>query len=224
MKLRYLAVLTMTVCGIGLILSAGSQPAAANGTELVAAGPTILLTLPPSEKYEYTGSKKCKMCHIKVHKSWAKTKMGKAFDTLKPGERAEAKTKAGLDPQKDYTTDDSCLACHTTGFGKKGGYATPDAADKKAVKKAKDLAGVGCEACHGPGSAYNKVHKDIQKSKRTYKQEELYAVGMTKMGAKACTDCHNDKSPTYDASKPFDFEKQKDADTHEHAALKQREG
>ena len=223
MKLRIVAILTAVCCVVGLSVWLGSPPAVANGSQLVAAGPPMTLLLIPDD-FEYVGSKKCKMCHIKVHKSWAKTKMAKTFEQLKPGVDAEAKTKAGLDPQKDYTKDESCLPCHVTGWGKKGGYAIPDEADKKAVKKAKDLEGVGCEACHGPGSAYSKVHKEIQKSKRTYKQEELFAVGMVKQDAKACIDCHNDKSPTYDASKPFDFEKEKDADTHEHEELKQREG
>jgi len=39
----------------------------------------------------------------------------KAFAVLNPGVKAEEKKKAGLDPQKDYTTDLSCVQCHTTG-------------------------------------------------------------------------------------------------------------
>ena len=70
----------------------------------------------------YLGAGACKKCHIKVYNSWKKTKMAKAFDTLKPGEDAEAKTKLKLDPQKDYTKDVKCLECHTTGFGMPGGY------------------------------------------------------------------------------------------------------
>jgi len=172
----------------------------------------------------YDGTKSCKMCHIKVFKSWEETKMAKAFETLKPGQASEVKTKFNLDPAKDYTKDESCLACHTTGYGKPGGYTIPNPEDKKAVKAAEQLESVGCEACHGPGSEYNKIMKDIQKSKRMYKSEELYAAGLHKMGPQACTDCHNEKSPTYDESKKFDYEKDKDKDTHKHEPLKQREG
>ncbi len=67
--------------------------------------------------YAYVGSNKCKKCHSKQHKSWKKTKMALALETLKPGAVAEIKTKYGLDPKKDYSTDAECLKCHTTGFG-----------------------------------------------------------------------------------------------------------
>ena len=79
------------------------------------------LTATAADDHAYVGSKKCKMCHLKEYKSWSETKMANSFDTLKPGERAEAKTKAGLDPDKDYTTDATCIACHVTGDGKEGG-------------------------------------------------------------------------------------------------------
>ena len=41
--------------------------------------------------------------------------------------------------------------------------------------------------------------------------------------ASACTDCHNDTIATFDPANPFNFEKIKDEDTHEHQPLKQRE-
>ena len=49
------------------------------------------------------------MCHLKEWKSWSQTKMAQAFEQLKPGERTEAKKTAGLDPDKDYTQDETCL-------------------------------------------------------------------------------------------------------------------
>jgi hypothetical protein len=175
------------------------------------------------EKFSYVGSKACKKCHIKLYKSWEKTTSAKAFESLKPGNAAEAKKKHNLDPEKDYTKDESCLKCHTTGYGKPGGYTIPDPADAKAVKQAKTLEGSGCESCHGPGSAYVTVFKEIQSSKRKYKLDELYAVGLTRMEPDACTSCHNDTSPTYTEEKKFDFARDKDRQTHDHAPLKQRE-
>ncbi len=211
MKVRLVAILTIAGCAVGLAFWLGSPAALAQDK----AG---------ADKYAYVGSKACKKCHIKLYKSWEKTKSAKAFDSLKAGEDAEIKTKHGLDPAKDYTKDESCLKCHVVGFGAAGGYATPDAADKKAVKKAATLEGVGCEACHGPGEKYCEVFKEIQKSKRKYNVDELYAVGLKKMDASACTNCHNDKSPTFDKEKGFDFKRDKETDTHVHEELKQREG
>lgn len=214
MKLRLLTVLIAAVGIVGLSLWLGLPAAVASGPQEEDQA--------SSDKYTYVGSKACKKCHIKLYKSWEETSSAQAFESLKPGEKAEAKKKHGLDPEKDYTKDESCLKCHVTGFGKPGGYAIPDPEDKAAVKKAKYLMGSGCESCHGPGSKYVEVFKEIQKSKRKYKVDELYAVGLQKMGASACASCHNDTSPTYDESKKFDFAKSKDQ-THDHLPLEQRE-
>lgn len=199
--------------GDSVVFSAAMGSQAAEGQTASGSGST----------YDYVGSNKCKKCHLTQHKSWAKTEMGKALETLKPGNAVEAKAKYGLDPTKDYSTDESCLPCHTTGYGKKGGYAIPDPEDKKAVRKAKKLAGVGCESCHGPGSAYIKIFEEIYKSKRKYKVDELYAAGLQKVEKSGCKKCHNDKGPTFDSAHPFDFEKMKTEDLHEHKPLEQRE-
>ena len=171
---------------------------------------------------KFVGSRKCKMCHKELYKSWEETThAAESMESLKPGTKAEAKKKAGLDPEKDYTTDEKCLGCHVTGFGKEGGYSVPDAADEKAVKKAAKLANVGCECCHGAGGEYTKLHKEIMKSKRMYKVEEMHKAGTKKIEAATCTACHNEKSPTY---QKFDFEEKKNKNTHENFPLKQREG
>ena len=185
----------------------------------------------PAKAHKYVGTRNCRMCHKDHHKGWEATKMAKAFESLKPGVKAEAKKKHGLDPAKDYTTDPKCLSCHVTGFGEPGGYAVlgPMPDDKKearkwkrAKKKMDAMASVSCEACHGAGEAYAKIFSDIMKSKRKYKVEELYAAGLKKMDASACTNCHNEKSPTFDKKKGFDFKRYKMTDTHPHIPLKQR--
>ena len=147
------------------------------------------------------------MCHLDVHKSWSKTMMGMAFETLKPGHDKEAKEKFNLDPTKDYTHDATCLACHTTGYGKPGGYEIPPEGDRRAARKAENLENVGCESCHGPGSGYVKILEEIDKSQRRFSDEELYAAGLRKIDKSVCATCHNDKSATFDPHKPFDFEK-----------------
>ncbi len=175
------------------------------------------------ESPTYVGSKTCKKCHIKQHKSWAKTKMGQTFEVLKPGQRTEKKTEAKLDSAKDYTTDETCLKCHVVGFGTDSGYKIPPPDDKKALRHAKKMMGVGCESCHGPGSEYVKLHKEIQDSKRKYKVEEMYAAGMTKSSAEVCTKCHTTESPFVGEDHVFDYEKFKDEGTHERFPLQYRE-
>ncbi|MFQ5804972.1 MAG: cytochrome c family protein [Phycisphaerae bacterium] len=162
---------------------------------------------PPENEYEYVGSKACKKCHLEQFKSWLQTKMARSFHVLRPNSELKpskktgltadfieeikaAKAKAGIAPDKDYTQDQTCLKCHTTGFGKPGGYAIPDPTDRKAKRKAAALEGIGCESCHGPGSKYLEIFKEIQDKQRQYTRAELYAAGMTKIAAETCTGCH----------------------------------
>jgi len=184
---------------------------------------SAVLVEPAAGEATYVGSGKCKKCHLAEYKSWSSNKHAKAIETLMPDQATEAKTAHNLDPKKDYTKDATCMACHTVGLGKPGGYAMHDATDEKAVKENKDLVGVGCEMCHGPGSEYIKVHEEIMKSKRKYKQDEMYAAGLNKIDESVCKTCHNEKGATFDKSKPFDFATMKDKNTHDHSPLKQRE-
>ncbi len=221
MKAR-LGILAVVSVGVGLFVWQVSfvSPAHA-GPEISVATAAAVLPALPGDEPAYIGSKKCKACHKAQYTSWEEGRKAKSMDTLMPGKFAEAKTAHNLDPAKDYTKDESCLKCHTTGYGHEGGYAIPDAADEKAVKQAKNLEGVGCESCHGPGSAYKDLHKDIKKEKRTYKFEEMVKAGQWKIEQAKCEQCHNEKSPTF---KGFDFEKQKMDSSHTHEPLKQREG
>ncbi|MHC4441722.1 MAG: multiheme c-type cytochrome [Planctomycetota bacterium] len=195
-------------------------------------------------KFQYVGSDACKKCHIKQYRSWEKTKMANTFEVLRPNSQLKENTKKGItakriaeikehkkkgkppiDPEKDYTKDKTCLPCHTVGFGKTGGYIIADPKDKnykKVVKEAKNREGVGCESCHGPGSEYVKIFKEIQKSKRKYNPEELHKAGMIKIDEKNCIECHNEKSTLMEKGHKFDYKKQKDKGTHKHSKLKQR--
>ncbi|MEN8191007.1 MAG: cytochrome c family protein [Thermodesulfobacteriota bacterium] len=145
------------------------------------------------QEFGFEGVKSCKKCHRKVWKSWKETPMAQSFEILKPGQRVEIKKQAGLDPNKDYTTDETCLPCHTTGYTKKGGFVSPE--------KTPYLVGVACEACHGAGEKYNKV---MAKHSRTYTEEEVVHAGLILDPKTTCLSCHNDKSPTRKFQEDFD--------------------
>jgi len=80
------------------------------------------------------GSEACRSCHAAEFETWSQSAHAHARETL------AAKGKAG---------DAGCLRCHTTGMGRPGGF---DPASGGAAGA--DLARVGCESCHGPGSAH----------------------------------------------------------------------
>ncbi len=167
-----------------------------------------------ADKATFEGAKVCGKCHDLQAESWQTTGHAKALDLLKPGIRSEAKAKAKLDPAKDYTADANCLGCHTTGYGEAGGYdpAMPPA-------QAKVLAVVGCESCHGAGSAFKKEHGDAEgrfkKGGATTDRKVLVEAGQTFDYEKACARCHGAATPkpaspftpAIDAKYAFDFDK-----------------
>lgn len=158
------------------------------------------------DTHRYIGSKKCKTCHIKEHGSWEATKMGMAFEALRPGVSADAKKQAGLDPKKDYTKDATCLPCHTTGYGKEGGFVD--------IETTPDLAGVGCEMCHGAGGEYTKKEYMSLQNKE-YKKSDVVRAGMVgAITVEQCKVCHNAESPFVGEDYVFDFEANKEKGAH----------
>ena len=129
----------------------------------------------------FSGSKACKICHLKIHKSWATTVHATAFSKLKTEEQKNTE----------------CLACHTIGLGKAGGYdpASPNA----------ELQNVGCESCHSPGSDHIALMKKDKKAE----------PGMSKPTEATCTGCHNSKSPSF---KGFNYKEALEKGIHEHPA------
>ena len=171
----------------------------------------LLLLLPAgllAEEATYVGVEQCMMCHLPHYDSWDATRMSKAFELLKPGVRAEAKVKAGIDPDMDYTKEVFCIGCHATGFGKPGGFVD--------LETTPDLAGVQCEMCHGPGSIYLKM---MVKKKGTYTMDDYRKKGGLTMPSEQnniCAEkCHNTDSPFVYTLK-FNFEDRKAIGTHRH--------
>ena len=177
----------------------------------------LVLTVAPltplsGGEHAFVGAKKCKGCHMKEWKSWSETKMARSFDLLKPGERSTQKKAAGLDPDKDYTADEECIPCHVTGYGRPGGFVS--------FEKTPDLAGVGCEMCHGPGYTYLKPEYMSLKNKE-YKRADLVKAGLVaEPTVELCDGCHNTRSPFVGDDYVFDFESKRDEGTHEKYPLK----
>lgn len=179
-------------------------------TVLLLVVPVLLMATAASAEHAYVGTKNCKKCHIKQWKSWSETKMANAFETLKPGVDVERKAELGLDPEVDYTTDEACVRCHVTGFGKEGGFTS--------IEATPDLAGVGCEMCHGAGAGYTQDGYMTLKNKE-YKRADLIGVGLVHPVDEAvCTQCHNEQVPIPDYT--FDYEAKKAEGLHESTPLK----
>lgn len=171
-------------------------------------------------KPSFVGSVKCNgSCHDPYYQAWKNTPHGKSFDSLKSGVKGDEKKKAGLDPEKDYTTDPMCLRCHSTGYAQRGGFMPVGSKSKKG----KDLSTkidpeepnkeqVGCEMCHSAegGAQFRVVMKN---TKGDFKKEETEKYGQRWDYANVCTRCHNHSNNPFngkvDKKYEFDFEAKK---------------
>lgn len=175
--------------------------------------PLIILLLSSmtlmAEEPSYIGIKQCKLCHQPHYDSWDTTRMSKAFELLQPSVRSKQKKAAGLDPKKDYSADPNCLPCHTTGYGKEGGFVS--------LEQTPEMANVQCEMCHGPGSIYAEM---MLKKRGTYTREDYITKGGMTLPSKEnnlCTEaCHNPGSPFISSGFKFNFENRKEIGTHRH--------
>ena len=83
------------------------------------------------EPANYVGNEKCSPCHSDIHKSWQGTRHAKAIENLK---------KSGQEGLA------ACVKCHVTAYEKDGGFLD--------YELTPEMAGVQCEACHGPGGKH----------------------------------------------------------------------
>ena len=107
----------------------------------------------------FVGSKKCGDCHEEQYQNYLRyAKKAHSFASVR-------KMKWGL-TESEYQ---GCLACHTTGYGRPGGFVSEE--------ETPDLKDNGCEVCHGPGSVHveSEDPKDIK----------------SKLSMEDCTTCHN---------------------------------
>jgi hypothetical protein len=137
----------------------------------------------------YVGSNACQPCHAQEFATWSQQPHAHAIESL---------------AEKSATGKAECLACHTTGMGRPGGFPSGAAPADHA-----DLARVGCESCHGPGGDH--VKPDAPRVGNI--------VSLTdKCGScvilQICGTCHDD------ANDPgFEFEVEKKIEAQRHGTI-----
>jgi len=109
-----------------------------------------------AEQAVYVGMDKCKACHSKIVKEYSGFKRSRNFRILE---------------MRGKEHDPQCLPCHTTGYGKPGGFVS--------VEKTPHLKNVQCETCHGPASLHLKA-TTLEEKRKT-----------VKIPHNICTKCHS---------------------------------
>jgi len=123
----------------------------------------------------YVGSSACARCHPTIYRDWAETRHAGALHALE---------------QREHHWDPECVTCHTVGWrraetggwvGEASGFRTPEVSAH--------LGGVGCEACHGPGSAHAAPTVGAPAS-----------IPRPRPGRETCSRCHDgENSPRFAA-------------------------
>ena len=107
----------------------------------------------------YVGTETCKGCHEVEYDNF------KAFAKKATSYESVEKMQKGLTAEEIK----GCFSCHTTGYGKSGGFIS--------VEKTPHLKDAGCEVCHGPGG--NHVESEDP--------DDI----ITDIEVESCKSCHN---------------------------------
>ncbi|NOR05057.1 MAG: cytochrome C [Deltaproteobacteria bacterium] len=111
-----------------------------------------------TEIQKYVGSEACKACHLKEYGSFIKyAKKSTSFESIQ-------RVKKGLTEEEIK----KCYFCHTTGYGKPGGFVS--------IEETPHLKNAGCEVCHGPGELHVRTQR-AQDTKMNFTMKD-------------CEECH----------------------------------
>jgi YVTN family beta-propeller protein len=126
---------------------------------------------------KYTGSIGCAKCHTgpmmgHQYSRWRMSAHARAYASLATSQAHEVAKQMGVteNPQKSL----ACLKCHSTAGNPEPGTA---------LESHTPAEGVGCEACHGPGSEYSS--QAVMMDKRA-----ALASGLRPVTAETCMPCH----------------------------------
>jgi len=126
---------------------------------LISAGFYGICHASDQDNVTYVGTASCKECHEDKYENFkAFAKKATSYESIK-------KMQKGLTAEEIK----GCYACHTTGYGKPGGFVS--------IEKTPHLQDAGCEVCHGPGSK----HADSEDP------EDI----ISELEAESCKTCHN---------------------------------
>lgn len=158
----------------------------------ILAAASFSLLYSEKKKRDYVGSEVCGTCHTaesigNQHDKWLRTPHAKAFLQLRTAEAVTLGKKLSI---KNPAEDRQCLKCHATGGG-----VNPKISEE----------GVGCEACHGPGSGYYEFGNHVDLVNRQGAYETALKNGMypvlgirsIKKREKMCLRCHNSRRPCF---------------------------
>lgn len=159
---------------------------------LIIASLLVITSGQSRERFQYVGAAVCAECHAEdaignQMKIWLASPHAKAFTALGGRKAADIAKKNGITEPK---SDVKCLKCHTTGGGESGVTAKE---------------GVGCEACHGPGSEYYRanVHVDYESRENGYRRAvksgmyPIRGIKALKLREKLCLSCHVKTRPCF---------------------------
>ena len=143
-----------------------------------------LKPLPVSGGRKFVGSQACADCHTKANEIWKATPHAHAIDTL-----------VKLEPARHF--DPECLSCHVVGWRPQqfdilaSGYLS--------LEKTPHLVGVGCESCHGPGSAHVAAENgDVDVTQDQLLKLRSQMILTYEQAERHCLQCHDlDNSPSF---------------------------
>jgi len=139
-----------------------------------------------SQDFTYVGADKCKVCHKSEKQGqqfplWESRKHSKSFSALTSDKGKEISQAAGVDNPAE---NPNCLKCHAP-------------LSEKAPELKEE--GVGCETCHGPGSAFKKM--SVMKDHAEAVKNGMIEYGSPDAIKKQCLSCHENAHET-----TFDFD------------------
>ncbi len=126
---------------------------------------------------QFVGAAKCGECHKTAFGIWSKTRHAQA---------------TAVPPRLH---DPECLSCHTTGWSAE--EFLPYVTGFASLEETPQLAGNGCENCHGPGAAHvaAEAGRDIAQRDR---MRAALRLSRATIAENACTKCHDgDNDPHF---------------------------